>query len=302
MLSTSRRSVRAHYLGRVKLTDSIRTKGHFTASGEVPEYSVIPTVSVACRIPSRMPRYRSFATGMYFDSYQLVTAGWMNPMQGFVLRAGYVCSIERAEKSRPHRRRKRGLRKGSCRSRGRHPRRSTPVTASVSKTPSARKVNHSGRKFLWAMRASESLRKDCKRYAKFPVGQMPLDSPRRIERKKAKEHCRAKWTRLHRQAEAMGIPPVAAFHATFWKYLSVETSRGYADWDSLLSGLPGNPATDYRPVGAARGNRSMGLLERLNANLEARGSKRRTRGGTPVVPKQSIGGSRGSLPKRGPRQ
>jgi hypothetical protein len=64
-------------------------------------------------------------------------------------------------------------------------------------------------------------------------------------------YCLAKWTRLHKQAEAAGIPPVAAFHNSFWKYLLVETSRGNqaADWDMLLTGLPRKPVKHESALG-----------------------------------------------------
>jgi hypothetical protein len=141
-----------------------------------------------------------------------------------------------AEKSRLTRRRKRGLRRGRVDRVSLIP--EPPATSSNSRH--ARKVNHSGRKFLWAMRASNGLRKDCERLNKFPRGPLPENSTRQRARLQCKLHCRAKWTRLHLQAEAAGIPPVAAFHASFWKYLLVETSRGdpVAGWDMLLAGLP----------------------------------------------------------------
>jgi len=312
MVSKSRYYVRTRYLGSVKYTSSTRTKGHFSAREKLPKYSVVPTCTVIVETPSRVPRYRAPPPGaaaeLYFGLKGLATAAWMNPRQGFVLNQGHVCASDGAEKPcRRPRRRKRGLRKGKRRSRGRHPRRTASCPASVSKPPSARKVNHSGRKFLWAMRASESLRKDCKRYASFPVGPLPLDSPVRRERLKSKEHCLAKWTRLHKQAEAAAIPPVAAFHSTFWKYLAVETSRGRADWDSLLAGLPGNPATDFRPVGGYKDNSARGLLDRLNDRLgqsSARGPRgnKTPRGGRSPGPKQNRGGSRGSVPQTDPRR
>jgi len=205
-----------------------------------------------------------------------------------------LVTVYGAEKSCRTRRRKRGLRRGKLRSRGRHPRRLVQPPAPESKTPSARVVNHSGRKFLWAMRASESLRKDCKKYAKFPVGPLPENHPARLPRKKMKEHCAVKWARLHARAEAAGIPPVAAFHSTFWKYLAVETSRGKADWDGLLAGLPGNPATDFKSV--------RGLFDRLEERA-SRGPKRRPRGGgsrgAMNNPRGGRGGSRGKrMPPR----
>jgi hypothetical protein len=169
------------------------------------------------------------------------------------------------------------------------------TSAPVLRTPSARVVNHRGRKFLWAMRASERLRRDCKKYAKFPVGPLPEGHPARLPRKRMKEHCLVKWTCLHKQAEAAGIPPVAAFHSTFWKYLAVETSRGRADWEGLLAGLPGNPATDFRSTQTKDSSgRVRSLFDRINERTPT--PKRRGRGGSSrgAMNKSSRGGSKGS--------
>ena len=151
-----------------------------------------------------------------------------------------VRACDGAEKSCRTRRRKRGLRKGKDRSRGRHPRCISPGPANVSKSQSSRKVNHIGRKFIWAVKASNRLRKDCEKLNKFPRGELGASHPAYRARRNMKCYCLAKWTRLHKQAEVSGIPPVAAFHTSFWKYLLVETSRGNkaADWDMLLTGLP----------------------------------------------------------------
>lgn len=149
------------------------------------------------------------------------------------LRFGFP--LEGAERSfvKPTRR-KRGLRKGRCRSRGCQPRRTTP-TGPLTTAPSSRKVNHSGRKFIWAVKASNALRRDCEKLNKLSKvrhrGVFGLDGnlvPSHAEqaRRKMKLHCLAKWTRLHKQATLSGIPEVAAFHSSFWKYLLVETSRG----------------------------------------------------------------------------
>jgi len=157
----------------------------------------------------------------------------------------HVRARDGAEKSCRIRRRKRGLRRGKRRSRGRHPRRTAAPTANVSKPPSSRKINHIGRKFIWAVKASNQLRKDCEKYNKFPRGELDVNHPAYRARRNMKCYCLAKWTRLHKQAEVSGIPPVAAFHDSFWKYLLVETSRGgIGDWDMLLSGLPRKPTPE----------------------------------------------------------
>lgn len=146
-----------------------------------------------------------------------------------------------AEKSCHTRRRKRGLRSNSHRSRSR---RSGKGAASVSKDPSERKVNHQGRKFLWAVRAANRLRAECEQYNKLS---RKVREGRYLvtEERSMKQHCMAKWTRLHMQAEASGIPPVAAFHRSFRDFLLTETTRvpnthpmWEDQWDGLLSRLP----------------------------------------------------------------
>jgi len=104
----------------------------------------------------------------------------------------------------------------------------------------ARKVNHMGRKHIWAQRLSNSLRRDCEKLNKFPRGHLgPHQTEVLAARRKVKAHCMAKWSRLHMQCTVMGIPLVTAPHESFWKYLLVETSRGgIGDWDMLLTGLP----------------------------------------------------------------
>jgi len=149
-----------------------------------------------------------------------------------------------AEKSCRPRRRKRGLRRGKRRSRECHSRRSAPSTATVSKPPSSRKVNHQGRKFLWAVKASNRLRVDCKKYSKFlrpgvklrmPAPWTPEGGPATVLTKigraevRMKQHCLAKWTRLHKHAQSIGLHPTVAFHSSFEKYLGVETDVGKAN-------------------------------------------------------------------------
>jgi len=238
MLSISRYDVRRNYIGAVRRGCSTRTKGHFSVREELPEYKVTPTCVVACDIPSRIPRYRCLRDikGVYSGLQQLVTVAWMNPMQGFILKDGHVCASNGAEKSFLTRRRKRGLRKGKRRSRGRHPRRSVPDRQSLPKTPSARVVNHSGRKFLWAMRASSDLLKDVKKYHKFPSNS---DNPRiRAVRKSMKQYLLVKWTRLHNRAVESSIPDVSSFHRSLWKFMAVNNPKVDRNaWDDLLSAV-----------------------------------------------------------------
>lgn len=246
--------MRRNCIGVVRRGCSSRTKGHFSVRENLPTYEENSTCIVTCRVPSRVPRYRS--TPVVYEAYggtQLLSrATWMNPQQGFVLRGGYVCSIDGAEKSCRPRRRKRGLRKGKRRSRGRHPRRSVPDRQPSPKVPSSRKVNHSGRKFLWAVMASNRLRKVCEKLAHFPSRKRPpyrRPSPQvAAARLACKLHCMAVWTRLHNRATAIGLPPIVAFHDSFWKYMRMETSWGHEeaveDFFELIAGLPGDPELD----------------------------------------------------------
>lgn len=160
-----------------------------------------------------------------------------------------------AEKSCLPRRKRRGLRGGKRRALRCAPQ-NPPATAS--KSQSSRRVNHTGRKFIWAVKASNVLRKDCEKLNKYPRGPLPEGSDRQRLRLKMKLFCRAKWERLHRQAEASGIPPVASFHKSFWDYLLIETNRAppgaqmWVDsWDALLAGLPrAREPSPVRPVNA----------------------------------------------------
>lgn len=277
MVSRSRSDVRRNYIGVVRRGCSIRTKGHFSVRENLPAYGANPTCTVVVGIPHRIPRYRpSFGIGAYAGTQLLSRAMWMNPTPGFILKGGHVCSIDRAEKSRRPRRRKRGLRKGKSRSRGRHPRRSSPDRQALHKTPSDRKVNHSGRKFIWAVMASNKLRKVCEKYNKFPRGlgsfpDPPINPSVLRARRSLKQHCMAVWTRLHRRATIAGLHPTVAFHESFWRYLMVETTRGnrgaVEDLFFLAAGLPGDPEIQdefvrgprlFNPDGSATANRRGG--------------------------------------------
>jgi hypothetical protein len=141
----------------------------------------------------------------------------------------------RAEKSRVTTRRKRGLR--SHRERGN----AAPVIRQPAPKPlKTRTVNHSGRKFIWCRVASNSLASECKKLNKFPRGPLPVGSDRQRLRLKLKCHLRQRWSNYHAKAEAMGVPPVAAFHSSFWKFFKVEVSDSAEEsgWGMLLAGLP----------------------------------------------------------------
>jgi len=193
-----------------------------------------------------------------------------------------------AEKSCRTRRRKRGLRKGKRRSRVRHTRRSVPDRQPLPKAPNARKVNHIGRKYIWAQRSSSALAKECEKFNKFPRGPLPEGHPARRPRQSMKQHLSVKWLRLKDRATACGIPPTVAFHESFWKFLMMETSRGnlvaQRDLRDLLAGLPGNPDNDV-PVGMGA------VLARLRDDPRrkrpasgggSRGAEKNPRGGRPL--------------------
>lgn len=143
-----------------------------------------------------------------------------------------------AEKSRLTKRRKRGLRMNRS-DRGNADR--NIIRQPIPKPISSRKVNHSGRKFIWAEIASNSLRRDMERYNKFPRGRLTNPFVERA-RLSAKMHCVAKWTRLHTQALRCGFPPLKSliFHDSFYEHLMYGSSRGSTvhTWEYILAGLP----------------------------------------------------------------
>jgi len=156
----------------------------------------------------------------------------------------YAKASKGAEKSCRTRRRKRGLRKGKSRSRGCHPRRSSPNRQTLAKPPSSRKVNHIGRKFIWAVVASNKFRSACKKFRKTPLwvrsknGLSWWDS-------------RERWTRFSTRATEIGVPYQAAFHKTFWDYIRIEVDDDPGDgFACLLAGLPRKEELDpdYRPT------------------------------------------------------
>lgn len=148
---------------------------------------------------------------------------------------------EKAEKSCPHRRRKRGLRKHKVRSRVCQTRRSLVIPATAPKTQSARLVNHRGRKFIWAVSTSNQFRRDCQRYLKIKKfissdidGQVTKHRPIGV-----RSRLRQRWVILSERAKKLDIPYQAAFHRTFWDYLQIECRYdATSTWDLILAGLP----------------------------------------------------------------
>lgn len=152
----------------------------------------------------------------------------------------------RAEKSRPTRRRKRGLRIGRRRSRERHSRRSVIDPAPNSKAPNMRKVNHRRRPERWLIVASERLRVDAKKFVQSKAGTYYQNKRRRSR----KLHCLAKWSRLQRRATELGFPPKLAFDTSFFKWLNREFPRvGWHEMDEHALLFTKQPFTHFDPPG-----------------------------------------------------
>lgn len=192
---------------------------------------------VGIDVPAFCPQHGFFVPGgspMFLGPpYPVVSASngvTLGEVYTWDLTPGVWFAPEGAEKSCKTKRRLRGLRKGVRRSRGRHPRRTETQPANVAKPLSARKVNHIGRKFIWAVKASNRFRKVCQRYLKVSV-----DSRRPGYRKSLTVW----WQHLADRAKLAGIPSQAAFHDSWWKYMGVEVhTRADAGWDMILTGLP----------------------------------------------------------------
>jgi hypothetical protein len=201
-------------------------------------------------------------------------------------------AVDGAEKSCHHRRRKRGLRRGKSRSRGRQPPPILPPPATSSKSPSTWAVNHTGRKFIWAQIRRNILAKECKALEKFPVGKLDPASPAFEPKRKLKKHLSVKWRKLHDRAQQLGIPPVAAFFDTFWKFLQVNTKFGKSDWEMLLAAVEPDHEVGqgYRnshtwtPEGKRLSGRG-GTRTTMNKNNRAAGHRKQTRASALPTPK-----------------
>jgi len=177
-----------------------------------------------------------------------------------------VKAREGAERSCRPRRRRRGLRRGKRRSRGGKPRR-TPVPSSAPKvkTGHERRVNHSGRKFIWAVRAGNRLarlktaRRLIENLPRIPQEVQNLISKESFHREvvrasvsvKAYAGFKRSWRGVKRRADALGIPPVAAVHTSPWKFLAVRSSVG--DWELLLASVRPPEQREHVPMFAASG-------------------------------------------------
>jgi len=118
---------------------------------------------------------------------------------------------------RSKRRRRRGLRKGKRRSRGRHPRRTAADRQPTPKIPRDRKLDHYRRSEKWLISASEKLRVASKKFvtsSKHPA--------RRTFREKLGRHCRAVWSRYSQHAKRCGFPPFASFDTSFSRWCDKE--------------------------------------------------------------------------------
>jgi len=148
---------------------------------------------------------------------------------------------KRAEKSRLPRRRKRDLRKGARRSRGCQPRASVPSRQPLTKPQSSRRVNHVGRKFLWAVKASNRFRVIVRKYVRMPSKPFYHGRLMRVTSAKAllRHSLERSWKSLHDRAVDLGIPDPAAFHSSFERYISIEATDGPGfGFECLLAGLP----------------------------------------------------------------
>jgi len=170
-------------------------------------------------------------------------------------------SRERAEKSCRTRRRLRGLRKGKRRSRVCQTRRSArPARQPQPTSISSRKVNHQGRKFLWAVMALNRLRKAYWKYRKLSA----LTQVDTWTKEHGASRCpgfgralKLWWNDLSVKAQLMGIPYQAAFHGSWDDFTKIEgppTARANsASADTLELIMLGLPQRD-------EGSRSFGGL------------------------------------------
>jgi hypothetical protein len=159
-----------------------------------------------------------------------------------------------AERSCRSRRSRRGQRRGKKRARVGKTRDPT-TSARTDKTVSARRINHSGRKFIWCVRTAhrvftmncmQSLEKEARVYF---GGRRRLD--KRLTGSGLWKHCRNVLSPFCRRAKAMGVPPPAAFEVDLWTFIQVQSPSG-GDWDALLdlawAARPEPPVLAGQPV------------------------------------------------------
>jgi hypothetical protein len=158
-----------------------------------------------------------------------------------------------AEKSCRTRRKQRGLRRGKCRARGRHPR-EPPPTATNAKPPNLRKVKHRRRPEAWLVENSYTFHQKCKVFAKsrdWPCQRIRDMTMHHIEgcscpcfckacqtKKKMNLYLSAKWLRLHERSRQLGFPDSMAFDSSFSRYMQREfpADEGLVYERSILRG------------------------------------------------------------------
>jgi len=171
-----------------------------------------------------------------------------------------------AEKSCHPRRSRKGQRCGKRGSReGKS--RSSPPAARTDKNVSARRVNHSGRKFLWAVRTAPRI------FARTDMQSLELAArpyfggakwlDKRLTGTPLWRHCRNVLSGFRARAKALGIPPPAAFEVDLWTFIQVHSRFG-GDMMSLLEHAelgPFSPDNEPKPVNQfiRRGGRHLAI-------------------------------------------
>jgi hypothetical protein len=161
---------------------------------------------------------------------------------------------EGAEKSlRSSRRSRRGQRRGKHRARGCHPR-DRACRPSSTKELTPRRVNHSGRKILWSVKAVNRIigRSDFKLLEKLAV---PYFNEKKWLDKKLTNlpiwrHCNNVLSPFRRRAKAAGIPLQTCFERDLWTFIQVNSRHSYSGLRALLdlSDLPRREPSPVRGV------------------------------------------------------
>lgn len=157
---------------------------------------------------------------------------------------------ERAEKSCRPRRRRRGQRGGKKRRSREGKSRSSVSTPrpSKSKTSSSRKVNHSGRKFIWALKAAtafanrkvvQQVAKELSIIAAGGPNQIGVRNEQRLVDPRAWAAAHRHYDNLVRKARYCHLPSVVAFDGSLYEFLAMRFG-GVEDLAELLeiSDLP----------------------------------------------------------------
>lgn len=144
-----------------------------------------------------------------------------------------------AEKSfRDPRKRLRGQRRGKKRSRGGKPRLNSSLRPSKPNRVSDRRINHTGRKFIWCRKAVNVLwRKDC--FIELEESARPyFGGAKRLDKVLTSSgnwrHCRNVLSPFVGRAKAMGVPASAAFERDLWTFIQVNSPAG-GDFFAFMS-------------------------------------------------------------------